>query len=131
MVRENGPSEYIAYLYLQRENGPLKENGHSCSCLCFLYSWENGPPDSKENGPFCLTLLFLIPLTDVQSTLAFLGIFRFMASSLKFITNPEIWILLGEKTKQADFQLKISTPGILAAVRRSGEEVIKLQIWCD
>ena len=32
---------------------------------------------------------------------------------------------------QADFQLKISTPGILAAVRRSGEEVIKLQIWCD
>ena len=32
---------------------------------------------------------------------------------------------------QADFQLKISTPGILAAVRRSGEEVIKIQIWCD
>ena len=32
---------------------------------------------------------------------------------------------------QDDFQLKISTPGILAAVRRSGEEVIKIQIWCD
>ena len=32
---------------------------------------------------------------------------------------------------QADFQLKISTPGILAAVRRSGEEVIKIQIWFD
>ena len=28
--KENGPSEYKAYLYLQRENGPLKENDPSC-----------------------------------------------------------------------------------------------------
>ena len=36
-----------------------------------------------------------------------------------------------KNTTQADFQLKISTPGILAAIRSSEKKVIKLQHWCE
>ena len=36
-----------------------------------------------------------------------------------------------KNTTQADFQLKISTPGILAAIRSSGKKVTKLQLRCE
>ena len=36
-----------------------------------------------------------------------------------------------KNTTQADFQLKISTPGIVAAIRSSGKKVMKLQCWCE
>ena len=36
-----------------------------------------------------------------------------------------------KKTTQADFQLKISTLGILAAIRSSGKKVVKSQHLCE
>ena len=36
-----------------------------------------------------------------------------------------------KNTTQADFQLKISTPGILAAIRSSGKKVVKSQHRCE
>ena len=59
-LKENGPFEYVAYLCLQRENGP------SCSCLCLIFmgKWpllNNIRCNSKENGPSssCLCLIFM------------------------------------------------------------------------
>ena len=66
-----------------------------------------------------LVEIFLRLCTVVQTVLSDSG------APLKFA------FCMLKNTTQADFQLKISTPGILAAIRSSGEKVIKLQCWCE
>ena len=66
-LKENGPFEYIAYLYLQRENGPFERKWTPLLLPLFniiekmdpLEYKENGP--LKENGPFeCMDYLYLL-----------------------------------------------------------------------
>ena len=51
-LKENGPFEYIAYLYLQRENGPFKENGPSCFAFVFYILEKMTPQSLKKMDPW-------------------------------------------------------------------------------
>ena len=50
-LKENGPFEYIAYLYLQRENGPFERKWTPLLLPLFDIFEKMDPLEYKENGP--------------------------------------------------------------------------------